>query len=193
MNLIIESSNWHHSPVHRFLPGNTYMVTGATLNKQHLFTENEKLKAMRRVLFDAVSDYGWGLDAYSLFSNHYHFVGYTRGDSGSLSRLIQYFHSESAKALNLMDSKKGRRVWYQYWDKCLTYEASYYARLNYVNNNPVRHGLVPVASQYPFCSAPEFERCPAVFQRKLKSFKYDRLKVPDDFEVLWEGGGRCRG
>jgi putative transposase len=185
MEFNIEESNWHHSPVHRFSPGNSYMVTGATHHKQHFFGSQQKLKMMQQKLFSAISAYGWGLDAWACFSNHYHFVGYVREVDSSLSRLIKYFHSESAKALNLLERTPGRRVWFQYWDKCLTYEASYYARLNYVNNNPVHHGLVAVASQYPFCSASELKRSPAAFRRKLDSFGYDRLKVPDDFEPHW--------
>jgi hypothetical protein len=36
-------------------------------------------------------------------------------------------------------------------------EKSWLARLNYVHQNAVKHGLVPIAHQYPWCSAPWFE------------------------------------
>jgi hypothetical protein len=39
-------------------------------------------------------------------------------------------------------------VWYNFRDTRLTYEKSYLARLNYVYQNAVKHGLVPVANQY---------------------------------------------
>ena len=76
----------------------------------------------------------------------------------SLKNLIQRFHSQSAREVNINAGLSGRKVWFQYWDSCLTYENSYYARLNYVHNNPVKHGLVQDAELYPFCSASWFKK-----------------------------------
>jgi putative transposase len=54
-----------------------------------------------------------------------------------------------------------------------------------VNNNPVHHGLVPVATQYPFCSAGIYElEALSALRRKLQSYKFDAVKVVDDFEPL---------
>ena len=62
------------------------------------------------------------------------------------------------------------------------FEKSYFARLKYVNNNAVHHGLVPVANQYPFCSAGWFEqKADPMFQKKVDSFRCDKLNVIDDF------------
>jgi putative transposase len=76
-------------------------------------------------------------------------------------------------------------VWHNYWDKQLTYEKSYLARLNYAHQNAVKHGLVRVANQYPWCSAAWFERTARPAQVKtIYAFKTDSLKVMDDFEPL---------
>jgi putative transposase len=51
-----------------------------------------------------------------------------------------------------------------------------------VHRNPVKHGLVPVANQYPWCSAAWFERTASPAQVKtIYNFKTDRLNVEDDF------------
>src|SRR6266571_4994972 len=57
------------------------------------------------------------------------------------------------------------------------------ARLNYVHQNPVKHGLVLVANQYPWCSARWFEReaSPAMV-KSIYRFKTDQLQIPDEFE-----------
>lgn len=61
-------------------------------------------------------------------------------------------------------------------------ERSYFARLNYVHQNPVRHGLVLVANQYPYSSAAWLERTATPAQVKtIYAFKIDRIPVPDDF------------
>jgi hypothetical protein len=75
-----------------------------------------------------------------------------------------------------------RQVWHNYRETRLTYEKSYLARLNYTHQNAVKHGLVPVANQYPWSSARWFERTAAPAQIKtIYRFKIDRLKMPDEF------------
>ena len=66
--------------------------------------------------------------------------------------------------------------------------STYVARLNYVHQNPVKHGLVPVANQYPWCSARWFERMASAAQvRSIYRFKVDQVKVLDEFapEASW--------
>jgi len=56
------------------------------------------------------------------------------------------------------------------------------ARLNSVHRNAVKHGLVPVANQYPWCSAAWFERTASLAQVKtIYRFKIDQVKVEDDY------------
>jgi putative transposase len=56
------------------------------------------------------------------------------------------------------------------------------ARLNYVNQNPVKHGLVKCASDYTWCSASWFEKTASKpFNKAVSSFKIDKVNVIDDF------------
>ena len=83
-----------------------------------------------------------------------------------------------------MDGSPGQKVWHDYRETRLTYKKSYLARLNYVHQNPVKHGLVHVASQYPWCSAGWFEQNATASQvRTVYSFGVDRVKVDDSFDV----------
>ena len=173
---------WHHSPLHIFIPNTMYIVTGSTIKKKHLFRGNKRLTILQDTLFEVVSAYNWLLQTWAVFSNHYHFIAKSPENAKSLKPMIQRFHSQSARQLNDLDNTSSRNVWFQYWDTCLTYDKSYYARLNYVNNNPVKHGLVKNADQYPFCSATWFKaQADPGFRKKVESFKYDRVKIIDDF------------
>ena len=54
--------------------------------------------------------------------------------------------------------------------------------MNYVHQNPVKHGLVPVANLYPWCSAAWFEReASTAIVKSIYRFKVDRLQVFDEF------------
>jgi len=58
------------------------------------------------------------------------------------------------------------------------------AQLHRREINAVKHGLVPVANQYPWWSAAWFERTATPAQmRTVYAFKTDRLLVADDFDV----------
>lgn len=176
-------ATWHHAPVHVFVPNALYMVTGATLHKQHFFRGCERLSLLQENLLKFFVYYGWEVSAWAVFSNHYHVVAKSPESAKSLSDLLKQFHAQASKAVNALDGVAGRQVLYQYRDKCLTYEKSYFARLNYVNQNAVKHGLVRTAADYPYCSAARFQQhFRSAFLRKLASYKYDRVKEWDDFE-----------
>jgi putative transposase len=177
--MINQVKDWPHAPIHRLGSDGIFMVTGATLYKDHLFTGTEKLNLLENSLLTLAKQYRWQLEAWAVFSNHYHIVA--RGsEAENLKALLDHLQGETARKLNELDGLEGRQVWYNYWDTKLTYEKSYLARLNYVHRNPVKHGLVAVANQYPWCSASWFERTasPAMV-KTIYSFKTDRLKIDD--------------
>ena len=176
------TKNWPHAPVHRMDSDGIYIVTGSTLNKQRLFTTPPKLNLLEDQLLSLSKQYRWQLEAWAVFSNHYHFIARSLPDKGDLKRMLSHLHTTTAIELNQLDEVNGRRVWYNFWDTKLTYERSYLARLNYVHQNPVKHGLVPVANQYPWCSASWFERTasPAAI-KTIYGFKIDKLRIDDDY------------
>jgi len=176
------SSRWHHRPAHVFEPNQLYMVTAGTLHKEMFFKGADRLGLLQNHLFSLSEKFGWELQAWALFPNHYHFIAKAPDDAKTLKILVRQFHSLTARELNQLDNLSGRKVWFQYWDTCLTYEKSYYARLNYVMNNPVRHGLASVASAYRFCSAGWFEtESDQGFVNKVRSFQYDQVRLQDEF------------
>jgi len=174
--------DWPHAPVHRLNNDGIYMVTAGTMYKEHLFKTPEKLTFLEDQLLSLAKKYHWQLEAWAVFSNHYHFVARSQENSANLKKLLTHLHADTARELNRMDGVARRRVWYNFWDTRLTYERSYLARLNYVHQNAVKHGLVTVANQYRWCSAAWFERVAAPATVKtIYSFKIDKIEVVDDF------------
>ncbi len=174
--------SWPHGPMRQSLGPGTYMVTAATYCKLPLFSGDVKLRLLEQVLLQAAERGGWQVEAWAVFANHYHWVGQSRREDPRLSQLVSYVHSATARQLNLMDDRPGRKVWFQYWDTHLTFEKSYLARLAYVHRNAERHGLAKSAADYPFCSAAWFEkRSEQAWYRTVMSFDVSRVNAPDDF------------
>ena len=181
---------WPHAPEHRLSVRGTYFVTASTYLRRHHFTGKARLAVLHRGLLKVAADFGWRLEAWAVFSNHYHFVAHSPADADtadSLSRMLGLLHEKTAKWVNKLDGEAGRKVWHNFRETRLTYEKSLLARLNYTHQNAVKHGLVPVANQYPWCSARWFERIATPAQIKtIYGFTKERVKVDDDFEVASE-------
>jgi putative transposase len=180
-------TEWPHAPVHRLSENGTYFVTAGTYNRLHHFQGATRVSVLHRGLLSVAKEYSWSLEAWAVFSNHYHFVGHSpkaEASADSLKFMLKKLHAELAKWVNRIDGVPGRQVWHNYRDTRLTFQKSYLARLNYVHHNAVKHGLVPVANQYPWCSAAWFERTATTAQIKtIYGIKTDSINVYDDFDV----------
>ena len=176
---------WPHAPRHQLSVRGTYFVTSGTYLKRHHFCGADRLRVLHRGLLTVARDFNWSWEAWAVFSNHYHFVGHSPGeeqDASSLSQMLGMLHTKTARWVNRLDQAPNRQVWHNFWDTRLTYQKSYLARLNYVHQNPAKHGLVSVANQYPWCSARWFERTASAAQVKsIYRFKTDAVQVQDDF------------
>lgn len=173
---------WPHSPLHSFHDKGIYMLTGATQYRTAFFKTDDDLEMLHDLLLELAEKYQWKLEAWAIFSNHYHFVAQSPDNPQSLEKFITHLHASSARQLNSCHQTPGRKVWYQYWDTKITFQKSYIARLNYVIQNPVKHKLVGIANQYKWCSANWFEKnASKAYFETVTNTKTDLVNVDDDF------------
>jgi putative transposase len=171
-----------HNPPHLFINGSVYMVTGATLSKAPILKTDRHKSSFCDTLFERAKVRGWELQAWVVLDNHYHFIAQSPENAKSLVRLIRELHSITAIGFNQLDDIAGRTVWYNYWDSCINYETSFLARLNYIHQNPIKHGMVEKAEDYPFCSYRWFiTKGDSELQRKVREQPIDRVHVEDNF------------
>ena len=173
--------SWPHAPTHQLSVAGTYFVTAGTYLKEHHFKGVARLRVLERGLLRLAAENGWQIEAWAVFSNHYHFVAHSPTDLGTVSNLSHWLgmlHAKSARWVNKLDQLPGRKVWHNFWETRLTFQKSYLARLNYVHQNAVHHQLVPVAHRYPWCSAAWFERTSLPSQvRSIYRFKTEAVRV----------------
>lgn len=175
-------NNWPHAPPHLLEKSGIYMVTCGTYQKLHHFKSPQRLQFLCDTLTTLASEAGWTLHAWAVLSNHYHFIGQSPVDPKNLATWLAKLHRVCAIHVNQLDSSPGRQVWHQFWDSHITIHTSYLARLHYVHQNPVKHGIVADAAQYPWCSAAAFEiQASKAFVKTVYSFKLDKLNIYDQF------------
>jgi putative transposase len=162
------------------------LVTAGTYKKQHFFRDAERLTVLQRGLLKLLGEGGWRVEAWAIFSNHYHFIAHSPPNGAeNLSAILRELHSRIAIWVNRLEGTPNRTVWHNFWETRLTFQRAYLVRLNYVHQNAVRHGVVAVANQYAWCSAAWLERVASTAQVKsIYGFKIDAVNVHDEFEPL---------
>jgi putative transposase len=180
-----ERDYWPHAPLHKLTESGVYFVTAATHGRKHHFSGAVRLGVLCRGLLTVCRDASWRLEAWAIFSNHYHFVAQAPPSGAeSLRDIIRRLHARTANWVNQVDQSEGRQVWHNFWETQLTFEKSYLARLQYVHENPVKHGLVADARQYPHCSARWLEEVATPAQvRTVRSFRTNTVQVYDDYQT----------
>ena len=176
------ANHWPHAPVHKLNAHGAYIVTAGTYLKDHFFKASERLDFLQNSLLTIAKEYHWHLQSWAIFSNHYHFIATCSESAKNLPEFISKLHATTALFVNKLDDTPERRVWHNYRDTQLTFLNSYFARLNYVNQNPVKHKIVKSALDYRWCSASWFEEnSPRSFSKTIGAYKIDDIKIYDDY------------
>jgi putative transposase len=122
------------------------LVTCCSKNRKRIFARGDVHALMRLSWQNAA---GWVVGRYCILPDHVHFFATpSRFDPPPLKDWVRYWKS-------LVSQKWPRRmeesVWQNdFWDRQLRRSESYNAKWEYVRLNPVRHGLVEHAEDWPY-------------------------------------------
>lgn len=190
---------YKHNPPHLFRSNAKYFITGSTYQKVPYLRSDRAKQRLLKSLFKGFTDYDWKIEDWVILNNHYHLMVEAPSNAETLSKIIRDTHKFTAlwikKNINL-ESKEymecsdrvgtlHNKIFHNYWDTCITYENSYYARLNYIWSNPVKHGYVEDAAKWKFGSYYYRQQNSEDNTRKLnkiiKNYLCDEVNVNDMF------------
>ena len=179
-----EYKEYKHNPPHLFRSNAKYFITGATYEKKYFLLSDKAKARVFKSLYKGFNSLGWTLEDWVILHNHYHVMVNAPGNAESLSAIIRDIHKFTALWIkkNISDSKNAEKIWWNYWDTCITYEKSYFTRLNYIWFNPVKHGLIEKAEDWKFGSYYyRYKTEEEYLQNLRKKYPFDKVKVKDDF------------
>ena len=145
-------TNYHRQPAHLFRPRATYFITVRVYGSAPILAVGERRQEVLDSLQFACQKRNWEMVAWVVLPDHYHCILKAPDEAASLSDLIGVVHGYTARRWNREEGKVGRQVWYQFWDVCLDGLGSFWARLNYIHYNPVKHGYVEDPADYSWSS-----------------------------------------
>ena len=149
------SRPWH-SPPH-FIEGPAlFHLTAACYEHASIIGSSPvRMQAFSADLLSTLAGAGVTTHAWCLLPNHYHVLVHVP-DLKPVTTALGRLHGRTSHAWNGEDALRGRRVWCAPADRAIRNHAHFWATLNYIHHNPVRHGQVEHWQDWPFSSAPDY-------------------------------------
>jgi putative transposase len=146
-----------HSPPHLDFDGECqYLVSAACYEHAHVIGRSpQRMTDCETGVLDACRGSCSEIYAWCILPNHYHILLKTAQIKALREKLGQ-FHGRSSFAWNGEDGERGRKVWFNCFERPMKSERHFWATMNYVHHNPVRHGYVEHWQDWPWSSGGEF-------------------------------------
>ncbi len=143
-----------HHPPHLYLDDTIYFLTARVYKKEKIINTNQKKKILLKNLWSEFYKAGYKIYAWTVLDNHYHIEFITRRGK-DLGEMLNLIHGRTSFEINKIDGIRGRKIFQNYWDRCIRDEKDFYFHFNYIHHNLVKHGYVKTQDdvlKYPFCS-----------------------------------------
>ena len=126
-------------------------MTGTCFEHQRILHDTSRLAWFEDKLLSQLREFQTSCAAWVVLPNHYHVLVKIE-EFRAFARSIGQLHGRTSFEMNREDDARGRQVWYRSQDRCMRSEAHYFTTLNYIHNNPVKHGYVKKWTEWPYSS-----------------------------------------
>ena len=140
-----------HAPPHFEQTRGVYIVSAACYEHRPLMATKMRRTEWETNIIDRLPE-NIDIHAWVVLPNHYHLL--IEGDLAVFAHRIARLHNGFATRWNLEDKTPGRKVWHRFSDRLIRSEKHYYASLNYIHANPVKHGHAATADAWKWSSLP---------------------------------------
>jgi putative transposase len=146
-----------HSPPHWEYAGETQFLVSAACyeHKAIIGQKPERMTECENELAQVCEKHASALYAWCVLPNHYHILIRTAGVKEFCHALGQ-MHGRTSFSWNGADNQRGRKVWFRCFDRDITSNRHFWATVNYIHHNPVRHGYTQKWQEWPWSSAAEY-------------------------------------
>ncbi|MBI1899606.1 MAG: transposase, partial [Planctomycetia bacterium] len=131
-----------HSPPHYVSETELYLITAACFEHRPVIGESpQRMAEFEGSLRETCRAHSIETFAWIVLPNHYHILIQTTMVKQLLTAIGQ-LHGRTSFYWNSEDNKRGRQVWYRAAETAMKSERHFWATVNYVLHNAVRHGYV---------------------------------------------------
>lgn len=132
------------------------MITAACFEHvPHIGKFAERMSQLEALLLSEIDQQTSCIYAHAILPNHYHVLLETQ-NIATLREALGKFHGRTSFAWNKEDNAQGRKVFHGSAETAMKSERHFQATLNYIHNNPVKHGYVKKWQDWPYSSARQY-------------------------------------
>lgn len=145
-----------HGPPHRVGEIGHYLIPAACYeHKPIIGVGPERMGLFESDLLGEVGQNSSAIFGWVVLPNHYHVLV----DAPDVNRLLHslgQFHGRTSFRWNGEDRQRGRQIWFRAVETAIKSEPHFWATLNYVLNNAVRHGYVDRWQDWAYSNASQY-------------------------------------
>lgn len=150
------SRPWHSPPHWDSENSLYYLISAACYEHKHIISKNpSRFVQLENVLREICEKYSSEVLAWCVLPNHYHILVRTNHVKELRTKLGQ-MHGRTSRQWNLEDSCVGRKVWFNCVERIIRNERHFWATINYIHHNPIKHGFCKKWEEWPFSSAKQY-------------------------------------
>jgi putative transposase len=167
--------SYHRPPLieHNF---GRYMITAACYEHKPIIGRSpDRMAEFEGELLVRIRRHTDQIFAHVILPNHYHILVEVSAIK-PLQQDLGKFHGATSYQWNAEDQSRGRKVFHGAPETFIKSERHFWSTMNYIHNNPVRHGYVSQWEDWPYTSAHQFleEYGRGRAQHIWKSYPIDR-------------------
>jgi putative transposase len=153
-----------------YTSGGSYFFTVVTAKRAKILLSDIAREALREAIKDCRARWPFEIDAFVLLEDHLHTIWTFPKDDANYSVCWSYVKKEFSKRYLasggteqiLNDSRQVRRergVWQRrFWEHTLRDEKDFERYVDYIHYNPVKHGIVTCAKDYPYSTFRNYQK-----------------------------------
>ncbi len=145
-----------HGPPHYEGQSAHYLLTAACYeHRPWIGATPQRMAQFESDLLATLSEQCRKVFAWIVVPNHYHALLHAP-EIDSLLMALGQFHGRTSFYWNGEDNRRGRHVWHRAAETEIKSEGHFWATMNYVLHNAVRHGYVQRWQDWPYSNAAEY-------------------------------------
>jgi putative transposase len=146
-------------------PGGCYFFTVLTQNREPIFNIDKNVSLLRNSFRYVIQRHPFIIDAFVLLPDHLHCIFTLPENDYNYSMRWNLIIGHFSRHIVSLDSnvspskihKRERNIWQRrFWEHHIVDEQDFQYHIEYIHFNPVKHGYVTTASDWPYSSFHKF-------------------------------------
>ena len=171
-------------------PGAVYHVVARGNERKNIFRDDMDRRVLLKLTGEAKQKFGFKLFAYTLMSNHYHFL--FKCENTNLPRLMHHINSNYAMYFNRKYKRLGHFFQSRYGTTLVEHGPCLMEEVRYIHLNPIRAGMTDKLTEYEWTSHLQYngsrDKGIAEPEHILKYFSETRKDAVEKYEAYMADG-----